>query len=202
MWRNMEPVPRTNMAEARFKFTARSQGRDTGGWKISAEKRERWRHWSKITSPSSFGKLERVIGVFPGRPIKLITDPSRNPFVIYIVDANKPSSTDAVHVPPHPAVFLQYSDSAVIQEGAKGVDGHYYSPGEVCGNPALQLHKIEFELYYHPTDIRHTPDKDTRNSGEFLSCMGEKVDMYRLLTGRQWNTQQREACLFRHIMAN
>lgn len=27
-----QPVPRTNMAEARFKFTARSQGRDTGGW--------------------------------------------------------------------------------------------------------------------------------------------------------------------------
>ncbi|KAI6135739.1 LAG1-DNAbind-domain-containing protein [Pisolithus croceorrhizus] len=66
-----------------------------------------------------------------------------------------------------------------LQEGAKGVADHYCVPGEVCGDPVSQLHKVAFE---------GSPEPGTPGAtGAFLSCMGEKVNTYRPLEGRQWN---------------
>jgi recombining binding protein (suppressor of hairless) len=156
-----------------------------------------------------------------------------DPFVMYIVDVNKPGGAiDAPPPPPpHPdypspppnaipfmnngspipiyynqTVVLQCLTSGVVspvliirkvdhqttvvggglQEGAKGVADHYCAPGEVCGDPVSQLHKIAFEVYDH---TRGVPEPGTLgNTGAFLSCMGEKVNTYRPIEGRQWNT--------------
>lgn len=73
-----------------------------------------------------------------------------------------------------------------LQEGAKGVADHYCVPGEVCGDPVSQLHKIAFEVYDH---TKGAPELGTPGlTGAFLSCMGEKVNTYRPIEGRQWNT--------------
>lgn len=72
-----------------------------------------------------------------------------------------------------------------LQEGAKGVADHYCAPGEVCGDPVSQLHKIAFEVY---DTARSMPEPGTPGAtGAFLSCMGEKVNTYRPIDGRQWN---------------
>ncbi len=156
-----------------------------------------------------------------------------DPFVMYIVDVNKPAGAiDAPPPPPpHPdypspppnaipfmnngsqipiyynqTVVLQCLTSGVVspvliirkvdhqttvvggglQEGAKGVEDHYCTPGEVCGDPVSQLHKIAFEVYDH---TKGAPEPGTPGlTGAFLSCMGEKVNTYRPIEGRQWNT--------------
>ena len=80
-----------------------------------------------------------------------------------------------------------------MQEGAKGIADHYCAPGEVCGDPVSQLHKIAFEVY---DSAKSMPDVGTPGiSGAFLSCMGEKVNTYRPVEWRQFNniTQTREA---------
>ncbi|KAK2464231.1 hypothetical protein APHAL10511_003688 [Amanita phalloides] len=158
---------------------------------------------------------------------------SWDPFVMYIVDVNKPAGAiDAPPPPPpHPdypspppnaipfmnngsqipiyynqTVVLQCLTSGVVspvliirkvdhqttvvggglQEGAKGVADHYCAPGEVCGDPVSQLHKIAFEVYDHTKGV---PEPGTPGmTGAFLSCMGEKVNTYRPIEGRQWNT--------------
>jgi hypothetical protein len=75
-----------------------------------------------------------------------------------------------------------------LQEGAKGVADHYCSPGEVCGDPVSQLHKIAFEVY---DGSKGMPELGTPgHTGAFLSCMGEKVNTYRPIEGRQWNSAQ------------
>jgi recombining binding protein (suppressor of hairless) len=72
-----------------------------------------------------------------------------------------------------------------LQEGAKGVAEHYCPPGEVCGDPVSQLHKIAFEVY---DGAKGMPEPGSPGStGAFLSCMGEKVNTYRPIEGRQWN---------------
>ncbi|EPQ57307.1 LAG1-DNAbind-domain-containing protein [Gloeophyllum trabeum ATCC 11539] len=156
---------------------------------------------------------------------------SWDPFVMYIVDVNKPAGgIDAPPPPPpHPeypspppnaipftnngsqipiyynqTVVLQCLTSGVVspiliirkvdhgttvvggglQEGAKGVADHYCVPGEVCGDPVSQLHKIAFEVYEPGKGM---PEPGTPGmTGAFLSCMGEKVNTYRPTDGRLW----------------
>lgn len=155
-----------------------------------------------------------------------------DPFVMYIVDVNKPAGGIDAPPPPPPqpdypspppnaitftnngsqipiyynqTVVLQCLTSGVVspvliirkvdhqttvvggglQEGAKGVADHYCCPGEVCGDPVSQLHKIAFEVY---DSTKGMPEPGTPGvTGAFLSCMGEKVNTYRPIDGRQWN---------------
>ncbi|KAF7792338.1 hypothetical protein EIP86_003374 [Pleurotus ostreatoroseus] len=158
---------------------------------------------------------------------------SWDPFIMYIVDVNKPAGGMDTPPPPPPqadfpspppnaipftnngsqipiyynqTVVLQCLTSGVVspvlvirkvdhqttvvggglQEGAKGIADHYCCPGEVCGDPVSQLHKIAFEVY---DPARGAPEPGTPGAtGAFLSCMGEKVNTYRPVEGRQWNT--------------
>ncbi|OCH92329.1 LAG1-DNAbind-domain-containing protein [Obba rivulosa] len=158
---------------------------------------------------------------------------SWDPFIMYIVDVNKPAGGVDSPPPPPPqpeypspppnaiaftnngsqipvyynqTVVLQCLTSGVVspvliirkvdhqttvvggglQEGAKGVADHYCAPGEVCGDPVSQLHKIAFEVF---DPNKGAPEPGTPGaSGAFLSCMGEKVNTYRPVEGRQWNT--------------
>ncbi|KZS93938.1 LAG1-DNAbind-domain-containing protein [Sistotremastrum niveocremeum HHB9708] len=160
---------------------------------------------------------------------------SWDPFVMYIVDVNKPASGIDAPPPPPPqpdypspppnaipftsngsqipiyynqTVVLQCLVSGVVspvliirkvdhgtvvvggglQEGAKGVPDHFCAPGEVCGDPVSQLHKIAFEVY---DAAKAVPQPGTPGAtGAFLSCMGEKVNTYRPVEGRQWNSPQ------------
>jgi hypothetical protein len=158
---------------------------------------------------------------------------SWDPFVMYIVDVNKPAGGIDAPPPPPPqpdypspppnaisftsngspipiyynqTVVLQCLTSGVVspvliirkvdhqttvvggglQDGAKGVADHYCAPGEVCGDPVSQLHKIAFEVY---DGNKSMPEPGTPGpTGAFLSCMGEKVNTYRPIDGRQWNS--------------
>ncbi|KAF5370662.1 hypothetical protein D9758_001933 [Tetrapyrgos nigripes] len=268
------------------------------------EKKKKVEALVKITAPATDDEPERVIGLFPSRPIKVISKPSKkrqsaknlelcinhgstislfhrlrsqtvstkylcvsgsgssfkgsdgaplmgldqrarsntpsfiartaswDPFVMYIVDVNKPSGGVDAPPPPPPqpeypspppnaipftnngsqipiyynqTVVLQCLTSGVVspvlvirkvdhqttvvggglQEGAKGVADHFCAPGEVCGDPVSQLHKIAFEVY---DATRGMPEPGTPGlTGAFLSCMGEKVNTYRPIDGRQWN---------------
>ncbi|KAH9892534.1 hypothetical protein C8Q73DRAFT_61671 [Cubamyces lactineus] len=156
---------------------------------------------------------------------------SWDPFIMYIVDVNKPAGGVDSPPPPPPqpeypspppnaipftnngsqipvyynqTVVLQCLTSGVVspvliirkvdhqttvvggglQEGAKGIADHYCAPGEVCGDPVSQLHKIAFEVY-DPAKVAPEPGT-TGVSGAFLSCQGEKVNTFRPLEGRQW----------------
>lgn len=72
-----------------------------------------------------------------------------------------------------------------LQDGAKGVPEQYCAPGEVCGDPVSQLHKVALEVY---EPHKGAPEPGTPGiSGPFLSCMGEKVNTYRPAEGRQWH---------------
>ena len=156
-----------------------------------------------------------------------------DPFVMYIVDVNKPAGGIDTPPPPPPqpdypspppnaipftnngsqipiyynqTVVLQCLTSGVVspvliirkvdhqttvvggglQEGAKGVPDHYCAPGEVCGDPVSQLHKVAFEVY---DSAKTMPEPGTPGAtGAFLSCMGEKVNTYRPIDGRQWTS--------------
>ncbi|KAK1233172.1 hypothetical protein PQX77_003707 [Marasmius sp. AFHP31] len=268
------------------------------------EKKKKVEALVKISAAGSDDEPERVIGVFPSRPIKVISKPSKkrqsaknlelcinhgstislfhrlrsqtvstkylcvsgsgssfkgsdgaplmgldqrtrattpsfiartaswDPFVMYIVDVNKPPGGLDAPPPPPPqpdypspppnaipftnngspipiyynqTVVLQCLTSGVVspvliirkvdhqttvvggglQEGAKGVADHFCAPGEVCGDPVSQLHKVAFEVYDGNKAI---PEPGTPGvTGAFLSCMGEKVNTYRPVDGRQWN---------------
>ncbi|PAV18769.1 LAG1-DNAbind-domain-containing [Pyrrhoderma noxium] len=268
------------------------------------EKKKKVEALVKIMAPASDEEPERVIGVFPSRPIKVISKPSKkrqsaknlelcinhgstislfhrlrsqtvstkylcvsgsgasfkgsdgaplmgvdqrtrtatpsfiartaswDPFVMYIVDVNKPAGGIDAPPPPPPqpdypspppnaipftnngsqipifynqTVVLQCLTSGVVspvliirkvdhgttvvggglQEGAKGVADLFCAPGEVCGDPVSQLHKIAFEVYDANKGI---PEPGTPGlTGAFLSCMGEKVNTYRPVDGRIWN---------------
>ncbi|KAL1691527.1 hypothetical protein GGG16DRAFT_53321 [Schizophyllum commune] len=73
-----------------------------------------------------------------------------------------------------------------LQSGSKGVPDHNCVPGEVCGDPVSQLHKVAFEVYDASKATGPPPAGTTGDSGAFLSCMGEKVNTYRPIDGRQW----------------
>lgn len=75
-----------------------------------------------------------------------------------------------------------------LQEGAKGVPDHFCAPGEVCGDPVSQLHKVAFEVY---DSSKGVPAPGTTGAtSAFLSCMGEKVNTYRPSEGRAWNSPE------------
>ncbi|KAM5532835.1 hypothetical protein V8D89_013476 [Ganoderma adspersum] len=160
---------------------------------------------------------------------------SWDPFIMYIVDVNKPAGGVDSPPPPPPqpeypspppnaipftnngsqipvyynqTVVLQCLTSGVVspvliirkvdhqttvvggglQEGAKGIADHYCAPGEVCGDPVSQLHKVAFEVY---DPAKAAPELGTTGlSGAFLSCQGEKVNTFRPLEGRQWRSPQ------------
>jgi recombining binding protein (suppressor of hairless) len=79
------------------------------------------------------------------------------------------------------------------QEGAKIINDSCCPPGETWGDPVSQLAKIAFEVYDNrrvPTELG-TPGL----SGAFLSCMGEKVNTYRPVEGRQWTPRYTESPL-------
>ncbi|EIM81224.1 LAG1-DNAbind-domain-containing protein [Stereum hirsutum FP-91666 SS1] len=156
---------------------------------------------------------------------------SWDPFVMYIVDVDKPANGSDAPPPPPPqpdypspppnaisfmnngspipiyynqTVVLQCLTSGVVspvliirkvdhqtivvgggaQEGAKGVGEQYCVPGEVCGDPVSQLHKVAFEVF-EPNKGAPQPGSPGA-SGAFLSCMGEKVNTFRPIEGRQW----------------
>jgi len=72
------------------------------------------------------------------------------------------------------------------QEGSKGVGEQYCAPGEVCGDPVSQLHKVAFEVF---EPGKGAPEPGSPGpTGAFLSCMGEKVNTYRPVEGRQWQS--------------
>ena len=72
------------------------------------------------------------------------------------------------------------------QEGSKGVGEQFCAPGEVCGDPVSQLHKVAFEVF---EPGKGAPEPGTLGlTGAFLSCMGEKVNTYRPVDGRQWQS--------------
>ncbi|KAG8996119.1 hypothetical protein FRB94_008574 [Tulasnella sp. JGI-2019a] len=82
-----------------------------------------------------------------------------------------------------------------LQDGVKGVPNHYCAPGEVCGDPVSQLHKIALEVY-EPSKAASPATMDPNHpgtSGAFLSCMGERVNTYRPSEDRQWNGQQSDS---------
>ncbi|ETW80903.1 hypothetical protein HETIRDRAFT_385547 [Heterobasidion irregulare TC 32-1] len=156
---------------------------------------------------------------------------SWDPFVMYIVDVEKPAGGIDAPPPPPPQpdypspppnaipfmnngspIPIYYNQTVVLQcltsgvvspvliirkvdhqtivvgggahEGAKGVGDTYCAPGEVCGDPVSQLHKVAFEVYEQGKGM---PDLGSPGqSGAFLSCMGEKVNTYRPTDGRLW----------------
>ena len=160
-------------------------------------------------------------------------NPIVDPFVMYIVDAEKPAGGMDVPPPPPPhadypspppnaipfmnngtpipifynqTVVLQCLTSGVVspvliirkvdrqttavgggaQEGSKGVGEQYCAPGEVCGDPVSQLHKVAFEVF---EPGKGAPEPGSPGpTGAFLSCMGEKVNTYRPVEGRQWQS--------------
>jgi recombining binding protein (suppressor of hairless) len=163
----------------------------------------------------------------------LALNPIIDPFVMYIVDAEKPAGGMDTPPPPplHPdypspppnaipfmnngtpipiyynqTVVLQCLTSGVVspvliirkvdrqttavgggaQEGSKGVGEQYCAPGEVCGDPVSQLHKVAFEVF---EPGKGAPESGSPGqTGAFLSCMGEKVNTYRPVDGRQWQS--------------
>lgn len=90
-----------------------------------------------------------------------------------------------------PVLVIRKVDRATVVTGggladsAKGVPDHFCLPGEVCGDPVSQLHKIAFEVY--EPGIGVSENGGPGFSGAFLSCMGEKVNTYRPVDVRQWN---------------
>ena len=183
---------------------------------------------SFIAKTSSWGKPSFSMAR-PDRALNPIVDP----FVMYIVDAEKPAGGMDVPPPPPPhpdypspppnaisfmnngtpipiyynqTVVLQCLTSGVVspvliirkvdrqttvvgggaQEGSKGVGEQYCAPGEVCGDPVSQLHKVAFEVF---EPGKGAPESGSPGpTGAFLSCMGEKVNTYRPVDGRQWQS--------------
>jgi len=76
--------------------------------------------------------------------------------------------------------------------GGGNVPSNAYCPaGEVWGDPVSQLHKIAFEVFDDQIHRQNGSSSlhDSAGiglSGQFLSCMGEKVNTYRPTEQRKW----------------
>ncbi|KAH7108529.1 hypothetical protein BKA62DRAFT_24948 [Auriculariales sp. MPI-PUGE-AT-0066] len=71
------------------------------------------------------------------------------------------------------------------EPGAKSVSNDYCPPGEVCGDPVSQLHKIAFEVF---DPSKHEPTAGTvGQTSMFLACLGEKVNTHQPDDTRSWN---------------
>jgi recombining binding protein (suppressor of hairless) len=84
---------------------------------------------------------------------------------------------------------VDHSTTAVgggTPDHTKAAADHYCPPGEVCGDPVSQLHKIAFEVY-DSNAVSPVTTGMPGESGAFLSCMGEKVNTYRPVEGRKWS---------------
>lgn len=85
-------------------------------------------------------------------------------------------------------------------EGSKNVNDSCCVPGETWGDPVSQLAKVAFEVY----DARKPmPEPGTPGvSGAFLSCMGEKVNTYRPVDGRQWTPRYADSPIQSPVMSH
>lgn len=72
------------------------------------------------------------------------------------------------------------------QDTTKNVPDSYCAPGEVCGDPVSQLHKIAFEVY-DASKAGAEPGKPGLSS-PFLACVGEKVNTHHPEETRTWNS--------------
>lgn len=72
------------------------------------------------------------------------------------------------------------------QDISKSVPDSYCAPGEVCGDPVSQLHKIAFEVF---DPAKGAPELGHPGvSSSFLACMGEKVNTHHPEEPRAWNS--------------
>ncbi|KZO98837.1 beta-trefoil [Calocera viscosa TUFC12733] len=77
-----------------------------------------------------------------------------------------------------------------LRPSQTGPHDQFCVPGEVCGDPVSQLHKIAFEVY--DPDKRVPMIEEVGAPGSFLSCAVDKVNTY-TPSERVWNKSPRQS---------